>query len=110
MARNNAQLLSVVLVAAMVFCALNTLMGSGFVPAPQHSNNAMQLRAAASVSAASAAAAAAPFAANAVDEYLPYRMNGEWQVDLVIEYFLMTSAMTLFAFGCYFVLVKLKII
>eukprot|EP00929_Paragymnodinium_shiwhaense_P104097 TRINITY_DN680_c0_g4_i1.p1 TRINITY_DN680_c0_g4~~TRINITY_DN680_c0_g4_i1.p1 ORF type:complete len:110 (-),score=39.14 TRINITY_DN680_c0_g4_i1:198-527(-) len=109
MARNNAQLLSVALVAALGLCALNLLAGSGFVPPAQQSDAALQLRGAASVSAASAAAVA-PLAANAVDEYLPYRMNGEWQIDLVIEYFLMTSAMTLFAFGCYFVLVKLKII
>eukprot|EP00929_Paragymnodinium_shiwhaense_P104093 TRINITY_DN680_c0_g1_i2.p2 TRINITY_DN680_c0_g1~~TRINITY_DN680_c0_g1_i2.p2 ORF type:complete len:112 (-),score=37.88 TRINITY_DN680_c0_g1_i2:172-507(-) len=111
MARNNAQLLSLALVAAFALCAWNLCAagGSSFVPpAQQHADGGLQLRGAAAV--AGSAAVAAPLTANAVDEYLPYRMNGEWQLDLVIEYFLMTSAMTLFAFGCYFVLVKLKII
>eukprot|EP00929_Paragymnodinium_shiwhaense_P112463 TRINITY_DN8071_c0_g1_i1.p1 TRINITY_DN8071_c0_g1~~TRINITY_DN8071_c0_g1_i1.p1 ORF type:complete len:108 (+),score=31.98 TRINITY_DN8071_c0_g1_i1:240-563(+) len=107
MARNNPQLLSVALVAACCLCALNFLGASFVPPAAQQADGALQLRGA---QAAAASLATAPLAANAVDEYLPYRMNGEWQIDLVIEYFLMTSAMTLFAFGCYFVLVKLKII
>eukprot|EP00929_Paragymnodinium_shiwhaense_P104098 TRINITY_DN680_c0_g5_i1.p2 TRINITY_DN680_c0_g5~~TRINITY_DN680_c0_g5_i1.p2 ORF type:complete len:108 (-),score=37.87 TRINITY_DN680_c0_g5_i1:183-506(-) len=107
MARNNAQLLTVAIVAAVACFALNTLCAGSFVPPAQAREGAVSLRGGV---AAISAAAAAPLAANAVDEYLPYRMNGEWQVDLVIEYFLMTSAMTLFAFGCYFVLVKLKII
>eukprot|EP00929_Paragymnodinium_shiwhaense_P116472 TRINITY_DN8603_c0_g2_i2.p1 TRINITY_DN8603_c0_g2~~TRINITY_DN8603_c0_g2_i2.p1 ORF type:complete len:109 (-),score=34.25 TRINITY_DN8603_c0_g2_i2:172-498(-) len=108
MARSNASLLSIALLFAATMLAMNYVTGSAFVPPAQQGADAVQLRGASAIAAT--AAAGAPLAAHAVDEYLPYRMNGEWQIDLVIEYFLMTSAMTLFAFGCYFVLVKLKII
>eukprot|EP00929_Paragymnodinium_shiwhaense_P079088 TRINITY_DN4110_c0_g1_i1.p1 TRINITY_DN4110_c0_g1~~TRINITY_DN4110_c0_g1_i1.p1 ORF type:complete len:110 (+),score=27.35 TRINITY_DN4110_c0_g1_i1:98-427(+) len=109
MARSNGSLLTVALLGAICLLAANWAASPAFVPPA--ANSVDHLRGSAALATAGAVATgAAPLAAQAVDEYLPYRMNGEWQIDLVIEYFLMTSAMTLFAFGCYFVLVKLKII
>merc|ERR1719310_977114 len=80
---------------------MSFMTGSSFVAPPSSSEGAIQLRGASSVATA-VVAAAAPIAAQARDEYVPYRMTGEWQIELVGEYFLMTGAMTFFAFACYF--------
>ena len=57
-----------------------------------------------------AAVAAMPMAASAADEYLNYNFTGEYTPFMIIGYFGLTTFLTAFAFGSYFILTKLKII
>lgn len=44
------------------------------------------------------------------DVYMPYRMSGEWTLEMIIQYFALTGIMTLFCFVVYLIFTKLRII
>mmetsp|Transcript_68494 Transcript_68494/g.120979 ORF Transcript_68494/g.120979 Transcript_68494/m.120979 type:complete len:102 (-) Transcript_68494:76-381(-) len=101
MARSN------LLAAALLVLALRWV-SQAFVAAPGTQVQEVALRGA--PAALAAGAAALPLAASAADELIEYNNAGEWTPYMIIGYFTITTGCTIFAFLCYLILTKIKII
>merc|ERR1712107_786270 len=102
MVRSQSNFLAVTVLAILCVLASRT-----FVPAPQESHS-VALRGV--PVAAGVAALGTPLAAHAEDAYIRYQNAGEFTPFMIGSYFVITTGCTFFAFACYFILTKLKII
>ena len=114
MARARSGLLATALLAAVCLVAFRWTATPAFVPPPSAQvGSTVQLRganAAAMATAAGGMAASMPGVSFAEDEYIPYRMNGEWTLEYLIQFGGITIAMMFFCFFSYLILTKLRII
>merc|ERR1719327_1401290 len=109
-----AVLRSKALLPALVLALAACLFAArAFVPAPAPQQSLLRGGAAAAALAASPLAAVAKEAAKKAakpDELIDYNFAGEFTPFMIIGYFVLTTALTGFAFVSYLVLTKLKII